>query len=189
MIKLIIGLGNPGSEYEQTRHNAGFWFVDELARQYHSEFRSESKFSGLVSKPNVAGQDIWLLKPNTFMNLSGQAAQAMMNFYKIPVQEILVVHDELDLEPGIVKLKQGGGHGGHNGLRDLIQKLGSKEFRRLRVGIGHPGNKHQVTDYVLKRATKEDLQKIEAGLNEALSLVPLLLQGEFEQAMNELHSK
>lgn len=189
MIKLIIGLGNPGPEYEQTRHNAGFWFVDELARQYHSDFRSESKFSGYVSKPNIAGQDIWLLKPDTYMNLSGQAAQAMMNFYKISVEDVLVVHDELDLEPGIVRLKQGGGHGGHNGLRDLIQKLGSKEFRRLRVGIGHPGNKHQVTNYVLKPAAKEDMQKIEKGLNEALRIVPLLLQGEFEQAMNELHSK
>jgi PTH1 family peptidyl-tRNA hydrolase len=188
-IQLIIGLGNPGPEYEQTRHNAGFWFVDEIVRQYHSDFRNESKFSGQVSRPNVAGKDVWLLKPGTYMNLSGQAAQAMMNFYKLKPQDILVVHDELDLEPGVIRLKQGGGHGGHNGLRDLIQKLGSKEFNRLRVGIGHPGNKNQVTDYVLKRAAKEDVQKIQHGLDLAIGIIPRLLQGEFEKAMNELHSK
>lgn len=152
-IDLIVGLGNPGSKYEQTRHNAGFWFVEEIARLKGAHFRPEAKFSGDVCKVVLEGRDIWLLKPNTFMNLSGQSVNKLASFYKIPKDNILVAHDELDLDPGVVRLKTGGGHGGHNGLRDIINHLG-KEFQRLRIGIGHPGSRDDVVDYVLHRASK-----------------------------------
>ena len=180
-IDLIVGLGNPGAQYEQTRHNAGFWFVDEIARLKGAHFRPESKFSGDVCKVVVEGRDIWLLKPDTFMNRSGQAIQKLASFYKIPVDQILVAHDELDLEPGTARLKTAGGHGGHNGLRDTIAHLG-KDFQRLRIGIGHPGHRDQVTDYVLHRASKDDQIAIDNAIDDALRVLPLLAEGSWEKA-------
>ena len=187
-VQLIVGLGNPGDKYEQTRHNAGFWFVDEIARQYGVEFRPETKFHGLAARVQSNGMDFWLLKPATFMNRSGQSIQAMANFYKIPVANILVVHDELDLPPGTAKLKVGGGHGGHNGLRDTIAKLG-KEFMRLRLGIGHPGHRDMVVDYVLKSCSKKDRQLIDDISYQATKVVPDLVKGDMAKAMQELHTK
>ncbi|WP_178863590.1 aminoacyl-tRNA hydrolase [Thiomicrorhabdus cannonii] len=187
-VQLIVGLGNPGAQYEQTRHNAGFWFVEEVARQYGAVFRPESKFSGEVARIQVGGRDCWLLKPSTFMNRSGQAIHAIANFYKISPQSILVVHDELDLPAGAAKLKVGGGHGGHNGLRDTIAKMGA-EFARLRLGIGHPGHRDQVVDYVLKAPSKIDRQKLDDAIYEASRVVPELLQGDFAKAMQQLHTQ
>ena len=187
-IDLIVGLGNPGAQYEQTRHNAGFWFVDEIARLKGAHFRPEAKFSGDVCKVAVEGRDIWLLKPDTFMNRSGQAVQKLASFYKIPVDQILVAHDELDLEPGTARLKTAGGHGGHNGLRDTIAHLG-KDFQRLRIGIGHPGHRDQVTDYVLHRASKEEQIAIDNAIDDALRVLPLLAEGSWEKAVHRLHSK
>ncbi|MDG6779119.1 aminoacyl-tRNA hydrolase [Thiomicrorhabdus sp. zzn3] len=187
-VKLIVGLGNPGDKYEQTRHNAGFWFVDEVARQFGVVFRPESKFLGEAVRVQSNGADFWLLKPATFMNRSGQSIQALANFYKIPVESILVVHDELDLEPGVAKLKVGGGHGGHNGLRDTIAAMGNR-FARLRLGIGHPGHRDQVVDYVLKAPSKIDRQKIDEASYEATRVLPALLKGDLQQAMQELHTR
>lgn len=187
-IDLIVGLGNPGAQYEQTRHNAGFWFVEEIARLKGAHFRPETKFSGEVCKVNLDGRDVWLLKPDTFMNRSGQAIQKLANFYKIPVDQILVAHDELDLEPGTARLKTAGGHGGHNGLRDTIAHLG-KDFHRLRIGIGHPGHRDQVSDYVLHRASKDDQIAIENSIDDALRVLPLLAEGSWEKAVHRLHSK
>ncbi|MDY6979639.1 MAG: aminoacyl-tRNA hydrolase [Pseudomonadota bacterium] len=186
-MKLIAGLGNPGPEYEDTPHNAGFWFVDEVARQYHAVFKSEKKFHGEVAKFTLGGQDIWLLKPDTYMNLSGQAVQALANFFKIGKENILVAHDDLDLPPGTVRLKEGGGHGGHNGLRDIISKMGGNGFQRLRIGIGHPGDKNRVTSHVLKKAAKDDRIAIDNGIDAALKVLPEVLEGELSKAMNELH--
>lgn len=187
-ISLIVGLGNPGSKYEQTRHNAGFWFVEELARLKGAHFRPESKFSGEVCKVVLEGRDVWLLKPDTFMNRSGLAVNRLASFYKIPVEQILVAHDELDLEPGTARLKTAGGHGGHNGLRDIIAHLG-KEFHRLRIGIGHPGHRDQVTDYVLHRASQDEQISIENSIDDALRVLPLLAEGSWEKAVHRLHSK
>lgn len=186
-VKLIAGLGNPGPEYEDTPHNAGFWFVDEVARQYHAVFKFEKKFHGEVAKFNVGGQDVWLLKPNTYMNLSGQAVQALANFFKIDTQNILVAHDDLDLPPGTARLKEGGGHGGHNGLRDIVSKMGGNGFQRLRIGIGHPGDKNRVTSHVLKKAAKDDRIAIDNAIDAALNVLPEVLDGELPKAMNELH--
>jgi len=188
-IDLIVGLGNPGSKYEQTRHNAGFWFVEEIARLKGAHFRPETKFSGDVCKVVLEGRDVWLLKPNTFMNLSGQAVGKLANFYKIPKDNILVAHDELDLDSGTIRLKTGGGHGGHNGLRDIISHLGGKEFQRLRIGVGHPGNRDDVVDYVLHRPSKDEQIDIENALDDALRVLPLLAEGSWEKAVNRLHSK
>jgi len=187
-IDIIVGLGNPGSKYEQTRHNAGFWFVEEIARLQGTQFRSETKFSGEVCKVVIEGRDIWLLKPQTFMNRSGLAVKQLASFYKIPIENILVAHDELDLDPGTIKLKSAGGHGGHNGLRDTIAHMG-KEFHRLRIAIGHPGHRDQVSDYVLSRASKDDQISIDNSINDALKILPLLAQGSWEKAVNQLHSK
>ncbi|BBP44212.1 aminoacyl-tRNA hydrolase [Thiosulfativibrio zosterae] len=188
-VKLIVGLGNPGAEYEQTRHNAGFWFVEEIARQYNVQFRPEPKFLGQACRIQSNGLDVWLLKPTTFMNRSGQSIQALAKFYKITPQEILIAHDELDLEPGIVRLKKGGGHGGHNGLRDTISALDTKEFYRIRLGIGHPGDKKFVVDYVLKNCGKQDRQLIDDAIYAASSHLPEILDGQFEKVMNQLHTK
>lgn len=188
-VQLIVGLGNPGPKYEQTRHNAGFVFVDELARSKGASFKLESKFHGDVCKLSLAGNDVWLLKPNTFMNLSGKAVAALARFYKIPPEAILVVHDELDIPPGQLRLKQGGGHGGHNGLRDMVAQLGSKEFMRLRVGIGHPGESRDVSNYVLGKASPGDWIEIEAAVDEALRTLPKILEGETQAAMNHLHRR
>ncbi|MCW9013532.1 MAG: aminoacyl-tRNA hydrolase [Gammaproteobacteria bacterium] len=188
-IDLIVGLGNPGAQYEQTRHNAGFWFVEEIARLKGAQFRPENKFSGNVCKINFDGRDIWLLKPDTFMNRSGQAVRKLASFYKIPVENILVAHDELDLDPGTARLKTGGGHGGHNGLRDIIAQMGSKEFHRLRIGIGHPGHRDKVVDYVLHRASREDQAAIDESLDDASRVMALLIEGSWEKAVHRLHSK
>jgi len=187
-IKLIVGLGNPGPKYEKTRHNAGFWFVDELARQAGASFRGEQKFQGEVTKATLYSHNVYLLKPSTFMNLSGQSVGALARFYQIAVEDILVVHDELDLPCGSAKLKRGGGHGGHNGLRDIISHLGNN-FMRLRIGIDHPGNARDVVDYVLKAPTSEQLRDIEDALREGDGVVRELLAGEYERAMHKLHSK
>jgi len=187
-VDLIAGLGNPGPEYEHTPHNAGFWLLDELAQQHNAIFRSEKKFYGKLARIYADGHDIWLLKPDTFMNLSGQAIQALTNFYKIELAHILVVHDELDLEPGIARLKQGGGHGGHNGVRDIISKMGGNAFMRLRLGIGHPGDKKKVTGHVLKKAASEDKIEIDRAIERSLHVLPDVMGGEMQKAMNNLHT-
>ena len=186
-IALIVGLGNPGKEYEATRHNAGFWFVEAVARQQQACFKSEKKFHGQLARFKLGGEDVWLLKPDTFMNLSGQAVQAVCQFYKIPLDRILVAHDELDLEPGVARLKKGGGHGGHNGLRDIMSRMG-KEFYRLRLGIGHPGHKEKVTGHVLNKVSADDERAIEQAIDETLRVLPEIIGGDIAKAMNTLHS-
>ena len=188
-IKLIVGLGNPGTEYDQTRHNAGFLFLDEIARQYGGNFRPEKKYAGEYCKVRINGSEVHLLKPMTYMNRSGQAVGPLANFYKISPEEILVVHDELDIPPGSAKLKKGGGHGGHNGLKDIIKCLAnSKEFHRLRIGIGHPGDSKLVASFVLKKAPISEMQSIEATIDEAARVLPTFLSGDSAKAMNQLHS-
>lgn len=185
-IKLIVGLGNPGEKYAATRHNAGFWWVDLLARQHNIVFKSEAKFFGEAAKFN---NDVWLLKPGTFMNASGKSVAAIANYYKISPAEILVAHDELDLQPGTAKLKFGGGHGGHNGLRDIHAALGTADYWRLRIGIGHPGNKNEVVNFVLKAPTREENDALEASIYAASGVVPEILAGNMEAAMLKLHTK
>jgi len=187
-IQLIAGLGNPGNEYEKTRHNAGFWFIDNLVSQYNLILKNESKFLGDVAKFNSPSGNVWLLKPKTFMNRSGQSIARLAQFYKIKPEQILIVHDELDLPPGSVKLKQGGGHGGHNGLRDSIAQLG-KNFYRLRLGIGHPGNKEQVVGFVLGKTPQSEKILIESALDKSIDSIELILQGDMQKAMNQLHAK
>ena len=187
-IKLIVGLGNPGREYEATRHNAGFWWVDELARNNDANFRNDSKFHGLVARTALHGHEVHLLKPQTFMNVSGRAVVALALFYKILPDQILVVHDELDLPPGSAKLKLGGGHGGHNGLKDIIAQLGTKDFWRLRIGIGHPGERSEVVNYVLNAPRKEEQVLIEEALQRALDVEASIIEGKMEAAMLKLHS-
>ena len=188
-IQLIVGLGNPGEKYTATRHNAGFWFLDELARRHGGSLRSEAKFFGETARITVDGRDVHLLKPMTFMNRSGQAVAALANFFKLPVSSILLAHDELDLDPGTVRLKRGGGHGGHNGLRDTERALGSRDYLRLRVGIGHPGDSSLVTPWVLGRPAADDRIAIEQAIDRAADAVPQLVAGELERVMNELHTK
>ena len=187
-IELIVGLGNPGGNYEQTRHNAGFWCANALAQRNGGAFRVEAKFQAQVCRIFLAQRDCWLLKPITFMNRSGIAVAALAGFYKIAVESILVVHDELDLPPGVARLKQGGGHGGHNGLRDIIAQLGAN-FMRLRIGIGHPGDRDAVIDYVLQRPSLADRQQIEAAMDAALLVMPDVVNGEMQRAMHSLHSQ
>jgi len=188
-LKVIVGLGNPGPKYTETRHNAGFWFVEEVARKYGATFRQEKKFHGEVAKVNVQGKDIWLMKPGTFMNRSGQATNSLLSFYRISAEQLLVAHDEIDLPPGTTKLKTGGGHGGHNGLRDIISQLGTKDFHRLRIGVGHPGSKDQVVDYVLHNASRDERILIDRDIDDAVSVIPELASGALEKAMQILHSK
>jgi len=188
-IKLIVGLGNPGPKYSETRHNAGFWFVEDLASQYRSRFLPEKKFHGEVARINLEGKDIWLLKPETYMNRSGLSVVSLAAFYKIAPENILVAHDEIDLKAGTARLKSGGGHGGHNGLRDIISHLGTKDFQRLRIGVDHPGSKDLVVDYVLKRPDSKDRQAIEDSINDALRVMPKVAAGEWEKAMHQLHTK
>lgn len=185
MIKLIIGLGNPGSDYSQTRHNAGFWWLDRLAAK--TAFRMEGRFHGEVAKISVAGQELWLLKPHTFMNNSGRAAQAMAAFYKIVPEECLVVHDELDLPAGTTRLKKSGGHGGHNGLRSLHSVFG-EHYYRLRVGIGHPGDKSLVLNYVLSRANRADELAIQDSFISADAALETWLKHGFDKAVQALHT-
>ena len=189
-IKLIVGLGNPGSEYLHTRHNAGADFVSELARQHSMTLSADSKFFGLVGRIFIGSQDLRLLIPTTFMNLSGKAVGAIAQFYKIEPETILVAHDELDLAPGTARFKIGGGHGGHNGLKDIIKALGNnKNFARLRIGIDHPGNAKLVSAYVLKKAPANEQQQIENSIADALRVLPKAAKGDWNDAMKELHTK
>ena len=188
-IKLIVGLGNPGPEYDMTRHNAGALFVERLASGHNLALRQEKQFFGLTGRLTIEGQDVRLLIPTTFMNRSGQAVAALAGFYRIAPAEILVAHDELDLPPGVVKCKQGGGHGGHNGLRDIIASLGNQNvFHRLRLGIGHPGHSSQVTGFVLGRAPKAEQQALDACIDEALREVPGMVAGDWTRVMQRLYS-
>ena len=188
-IRLVVGLGNPGPQHRRTRHNVGFWFVDELASRGGSSFRSESKFFGESCEVFLDGVKLRLLKPQTFMNRSGQAVGAFTHFFQLPLESVLVVHDEIDLPPGTLRLKQGGGHGGHNGVRDIVACLGSSEFARLRIGIGHPGHKDDVHDYVLRPPTKEQEEAMLNSLDEALEVWPQIVAGEFAAVMNVLHRR
>jgi PTH1 family peptidyl-tRNA hydrolase len=188
MIKLLVGLGNPGSQYDKTRHNAGFWFLDELASRSGMSFRDEGRFQGAAAKLERKGGVIYLLKPLTYMNRSGQSVAALTKYFKIEPEEILVAHDELDLPPGQVRLKRGGGHGGHNGLRDLISSLGSAEFFRLRLGIGHPGDRAAVVKYVLSEPSRVDEGLVHEAITKALDFLPDILDGNVSAAMNRLHA-
>ena len=187
-IKLIVGLGNPGKKYESTRHNAGFWLVERLAAQRRLALRKEPKFHALAAKLDTASGHAWLLLPQTWMNESGSAVAALAQFHKIAADEILVVHDELDLPPGGVKIKQGGGHAGHNGLRDIMAKLGTPDFWRLRIGIGHPGERADVSDYVLNAPRREEQALIDEAMQRAQDVSPLIVEGKLEAAMLKLHS-
>ena len=187
-IRLIVGLGNPGREYETTRHNAGFWWVDELVRLQKLSFKSEAKFHGLTARGQLHGHEVLLLKPQTFMNVSGRAVGALAQFYKIEPAEILVVHDELDLPPGVARLKIGGGHGGHNGLKDIIAHLGTRDFWRLRFGIGHPGEGADVAGYVLNDPRREERELIDEAMHKAQNVAHLVNEGKTEAAMLKLHS-
>jgi len=188
-IQLVAGLGNPGAKYEQTRHNAGFWFVDAVARGYNAVFRAESKFKSELARCTIAGNDCRLQKPMDFMNRSGLPVASVAAFYQIPRTAILIVHDDLDLPPGTVRLKQGGGHGGHNGLRDLIPHLGGNDFLRLRIGIGHPGHRDDVVGYVLKAASREERAAIDQATDDAVRVLPDIIAGKLETAMKELHTR
>ncbi|MES2129244.1 MAG: aminoacyl-tRNA hydrolase [Pseudomonadota bacterium] len=191
-IRLIVGLGNPGPEYEQTRHNAGFWLVDNLANSLPGvRLARESRFNALAAKCRVAGEEIWLLEPQTFMNRSGQSVGALARFFKVNPDEVLVVHDELDLAPGVVKMKKGGSSGGHNGLKDITAALGTQDYWRLRLGIGHPralNSQQAVADFVLHRPRKEEQILIEESIDKALRILPLLVEGKFDIATMQLHT-
>jgi peptidyl-tRNA hydrolase, PTH1 family len=189
-IKLIVGLGNPGAEHEDNRHNVGFWFVDRLCAQLRVDLRHERKFHGQTARSVVQpGRELWLLKPSTYMNRSGLAVVALSLYYKILPSEILVVYDELDLLPGVARLKQAGGAGGHNGIKDIMAHLTTADFWRLRIGIGHPGDKDLVSDYVLHAPSKLDRESIDAIIERALHVFPLILKGEVAAAMLQLHTK
>jgi len=188
-IKLIVGLGNPGPQYSQTRHNAGVWYVEELARAYSIPLSLDTKFFGHVGRGLIDGKDCRLLIPNTFMNLSGKAVGAMATFYKILPDEILVAHDELDIDPGTVKLKKSGGHGGHNGLRDIIKSLANcRDFYRLRIGIGHPGDKNKVHNYVLGKAPADQQRAIEESIDEAIRHTSDIIRGNHDKVMQSMHA-
>ena len=187
-VTMIVGLGNPGDKYEKTLHNAGFWFVDELARRHGGHFNYDKKFDADVCRVTIDGQDIRLAKPQSFMNLSGQPVRALLDYYRNAVTDLLVAHDEIDLPPGTVRLKKGGGHGGHNGLRDVIKHCGS-DFMRLRLGVGHPGDKDKVVSYVLKRAGSDAESAIRANVDEAADVMPVLVSDGLNAAMKKLHTR
>jgi len=189
MIRLIVGLGNPGPEYEATRHNAGFWWVDGAARQLGANLQVDRNYHGLVARVNRGSQPIWLQQPMTYMNLSGKAVAPLARFFKIAPEEILVVHDELDLPAGQMKLKKGGGNGGHNGLKDIQAQLGTGEFWRLRLGIGHPGIKSEVAAYVLRKPPADERDAIERNIEDSLKTLPLMLDGGMDQALLKIHAK
>ncbi len=189
MIRLIVGLGNPGPEYEHTRHNAGFWWVDAAARQLNATLAFDRSHHGLSARVNTPAGPVWLLQPMTYMNLSGKAVAPLARFFKIEPAEILVVHDELDLAPGQIKLKQGGGAAGHNGLKDILAQLGSPDFWRLRIGIGHPGVRAEVTNWVLRRPPLEDRLAMDQCITESVQALPLLLEGAMDRAMMKIHAK
>lgn len=186
---LIVGLGNPGADYAETRHNAGFWFVDALADRLRTQFRPEAKLHAEAAKVGGLGRALWLLRPTTYMNRSGSAVAAALRYYKLDPAALLVAHDELDLPPGVARLKFGGGHGGQNGLKDIMAQLGTGEFHRLRLGIGHPGHKDQVTPWVLGRPSQEHRRAIVAAVEAALAVMPLVLEGNWQDAMQRLHSR
>lgn len=188
-LRLIAGLGNPGPLHARQRHNAGFWWADELARQHGASFVPEPKLFGSATKLEIERCPIWLLKPATFMNRSAQSVLAALRFWKFEPEEMLVVHDDLDLPPGTAKLKFDGGHGGQNGLRDLLEQLGHGRFHRLRIGIGHPGQKDKVTGWVLGRASTDDEASISRSIDNALKVLPLLVKGDLNEAMKQLHTK
>ncbi|AMX01998.1 aminoacyl-tRNA hydrolase [Microbulbifer thermotolerans] len=189
-IQLIVGLGNPGPEYDRTRHNAGADFVAELARHCGGQLSPDSKYHGLTSRVRIGGEDVRLLIPTTYMNRSGQSVGPLANFFKIPAQAILVAHDELDLPPGTARLKAGGGHGGHNGLRDIIAALGNnRDFKRLRLGIGHPGSAREVVNYVLARAPRVEQEQLATAIERAMEIIPAAVAGDWEAAMKTLHTQ
>jgi len=188
-VKLIVGLGNPGPEYLMTRHNAGFWFVDALANKLSLNFSPDKKFQAEVCRYQSGSTDCWLCKPQTYMNDSGAAVQALMNYYKLAIDQVMVVHDEIDLMPGTTRLKKGGGHGGHNGLRDIIQRTGSSEFLRLRIGVGHPGSKDKVVPYVLGRASVDEENQIIDSFSLALERSDQFFEDNLNKLMTELNKK
>ena len=187
-LRLIVGLGNPGADYVDTRHNAGFWLIDEIAADQGLSFRFEKRFNAEECKFKAHGRDVFLQKPQTFMNRSGQSVAALARYYKIAPEEILVIHDELDLPPGVNRIKQSGGHGGHNGLRDIINHLGNRDFFRIRVGIGHPGDSKQVVNYVLHTPSVADMNAIELANRDTLAVMSHLLEGRIDKAMQALHT-
>ena len=187
-LRMIAGLGNPEDKYLRTLHNAGFWFVDTLARKYGGNFKYEKKFDAECCKVKMQGAEVWLVKPQNYMNQSGGPVRAALDYYRVKPSALLVAHDEIDLPPGTVRLKQGGGHGGHNGIRDIIQHCGA-EFLRLRIGVGHPGEKDKVTGYVLKRASSDIEAMVEKNIDEAIDVMPVLLDDGINAAMKELHTR
>lgn len=188
-IQLIVGLGNPGPDYAATRHNAGAWFVEQLAESHKIKLKRETKFHGLHGILRTGETDLHLLLPTTFMNLSGQSVAAVCRFYQIASTHVLIAHDEIDIPVGDIRLKFSGGHGGHNGLRDIIKQLGTNAFHRLRIGVAHPGNSHDVVNYVLKPPSKADFMRIKNSLQDAETILPLLLKGEFQRATQQLHTR
>jgi PTH1 family peptidyl-tRNA hydrolase len=187
-IRIIAGLGNPEDRYERTLHNAGFWFADALARKFGGHFRFEKKFDADICRVKIHGEDVWLVKPQSYMNHSGTPVRGLLDYYRLGLGELLVAHDEIDLPPGTVRIKDGGGHGGHNGLRDIIRHCGA-DFLRLRLGVGHPGEKDKVTSYVLKPGSAEVEAAIEHNIDEAVAVLPELVDGDINAAMKKLHTK
>ncbi len=189
MIRLLVGLGNPGAEYEATRHNAGFWWIDEVARRWNAPLRLERSYHGLAARHTHRGQVVWLLQPQTYMNLSGKSVAALARFFKIEPDEILVIHDELDLLPGQSKLKQGGGAAGHNGLKDIQAQLGSPNFWRLRLGIGHPGDRAEVAGFVLRKPPESERQLLQDSIDRSLEALDALVVGDMAEATRRIHAK
>lgn len=187
-LSIIAGLGNPEERYAQTLHNAGFWFVDSLARKLGAQFRNEKRFDTEICRARIAGEDIWLMKPQSFMNLSGGPVRAVLDYYRLSTDTLLVAHDEIDLPPGTVRLKKGGGHGGHNGIRDVIGHCGA-DFMRLRLGVGHPGDKDRVTGYVLQAASREVENAVRRNIDEAIAIMPMLVESGLNAAMKALHTQ
>lgn len=187
-IQLVVGLANPGPRYAATRHNAGAWLIEQLACDHHEQLRAESKFHANVCRIKIQDHACWLMTPTTYMNNSGQAVAAMAKFYKIPPEDILIVHDEIDFPPGAIKFKENGGHGGHNGLRDIISHLHSKDFWRLRIGVGHPGNAKEVHDYVLHEPSRTHRTMIDQSIDDALRVIPEFISGDQQKAIRELHN-
>lgn len=187
-LSIIAGLGNPEERYERTLHNAGFWFVDALARKHGADFRFEKRFDAELCRIKIAGEEVWLVKPQSFMNLSGGPVRSVLGYYRLSTDKLLVAHDEIDLPPGTVRLKKGGGHGGHNGIRDVIAHCGA-DFMRLRLGVGHPGDKERVTGYVLQQASKDVENAVMKNIDEAMQVIPMLIEGGLNTAMKELHTQ
>ena len=187
-VSIIAGLGNPEERYAQTLHNAGFWIVDEIARRWDARFKYEKRFGADIGKVTIGANEVWLVKPQSYMNLSGGPVRAILDYYRLPLEQLLVAHDDIDLPPGTVRLKRSGGHGGHNGLRDLIQHCG-KDFTRLRIGVGHPGQKDQVTGYVLRRAAGDVDAILQKSVVEAVDIIPVLIERGLDEAMKALHTK